>query len=443
MALAGRDVLARAKNGTGKTGAFLIPTLNSIDTTKRSVQALILVPTRELALQTAQIAKDLARHIEGMKVITTTGGTPLREDIVRLQQGVHLIVATPGRLLDLAEKNIARLGACPLLVFDEADKLLSQDQVDKIDRIISFLPGNRQLLLFSATFPYSVKTFKDRYLDHTAYEINLMESLTLRGVTQFYAFVEERAKVHCLNTLFSKLQINQSIIFCNSVQRVELLAKKITELGAPLAPKLSPSHYAAACNECFHPIHPRTPCGRPTWPIHHRHERSRRLLPAPLFLFWRPRRAPTLQGRLLVHVHPQPHGAEGAQRGLPQFPRGALPQSGVFGPLHPRHRHPGRQRRHQLRLSRPCRVLPPPHRPGWTLRPPRRRRQSHHRRSRPSPRPKRPRPRSPATPSGNRHDLYRIEQELGTTIQAIPREIDKSLYVAGIGGAAAGGAAEQ
>ncbi|KAM3567456.1 hypothetical protein VYU27_010398, partial [Nannochloropsis oceanica] len=99
-----------------------------------------------------------------------------------------------------------------------------------LERLLAHCTPNRQIGLFSATFPVAVKTFKDKHIDNP-YEINLMEELTLRGITQYYAFVEERQKVHCLNTLFSKLEINQSIIFCNSVNRVELLAKKITELG--------------------------------------------------------------------------------------------------------------------------------------------------------------------------------------------------------------------
>src|SRR5690349_4233568 len=99
-----------------------------------------------------------------------------------------------------------------------------------LDHVIMKLPRERQILLFSATFPLTVKQFMDKHL-RNPYEINLMEELTLKGVTQYYAFVEEKQKVHCLNTLFSKLDINQSMIFCNSVNRVELLAKKITELG--------------------------------------------------------------------------------------------------------------------------------------------------------------------------------------------------------------------
>merc|ERR1712110_1257233 len=96
--------------------------------------------------------------------------------------------------------------------------------------LLKFCPEDRQILMFSATFPMTILEFKDKYMAD-AHEINLMDELTLKGVTQFYAFVEERQKVHCLNTLFSKLQINQAIIFCNSVTRVELLAKKVTEIG--------------------------------------------------------------------------------------------------------------------------------------------------------------------------------------------------------------------
>lgn len=229
IALTGRDILARAKNGTGKTGAYAIPILERVDTTKDEVQALCVVPTRELALQTSQILIELSKHI-GAKVMVTTGGTNLKDDIMRLYEPVHAIVATPGRILDLMNKNLVKIGKCGILVLDEADKLLSQDFKGMLDSIISHLPNDRQILLYSATFPLSVEQFMKKHL-HNPYEINLMDELTLKGVTQYYAFVQEKQKVHCLNTLFSKLQINQSIIFCNSTQRVELLAKKITELG--------------------------------------------------------------------------------------------------------------------------------------------------------------------------------------------------------------------
>jgi ATP-dependent RNA helicase DDX6/DHH1 len=118
-----------------------------------------------------------------------------------------------------------------MFVLDEADKLLSDEFMPLMDRLVGCCSEERQILCFSATFPQTVKKFKDRWMDECQ-EINLMDELTLDGVTQFYAFVEEKQKVHCLNTLFARLSINQCIIFCNSVNRVELLAKKITEIGS-------------------------------------------------------------------------------------------------------------------------------------------------------------------------------------------------------------------
>ncbi|VDM66317.1 unnamed protein product [Strongylus vulgaris] len=229
-----QDILARAKNGTGKTGAYCIP-------------ALVIVPTRELALQTSQICVELSKHIKlkvslvnlisqslstfiRIWIMVTTGGTDLRDDIMRLNGAVHMVIATPGRILDLMEKGVADMSNCKMLVLDEADKLLSQDFQGILDRLISYLPKERQIMLYSATFPMTVTEFMQKHM-RKPYEINLMEELTLLGVTQYYAYVQEKQKVHCLNTLFRKLQINQSIIFCNSTQRVELLAKKITEIG--------------------------------------------------------------------------------------------------------------------------------------------------------------------------------------------------------------------
>lgn len=229
IALAGRDILARAKNGTGKTAAFTIPALNQINPKSDKVQALILVPTRELALQNSQVAKTLGKHL-GINVMVTTGGTTLRDDIVRLNDAVHVLVATPGRVLDLAGKGVVDFSECPMFIMDEADKLLSPEFTPIIEQLLAHFPADRQILLFSATFPLVVKSFMDKHLKKP-YEINLMDELTLRGITQYYAFVEEKQKLHCLNTLFSKLSINQSIIFCNSTNRVELLARKITELG--------------------------------------------------------------------------------------------------------------------------------------------------------------------------------------------------------------------
>ncbi|KAK5600110.1 putative ATP-dependent RNA helicase ddx6 [Crenichthys baileyi] len=212
IALSGRDILARAKNGTGKSGAYLIPLLERIDLKRDFLQALVIVPTRELALQVSQICIQVSKHMGGVKVMATTGGTNLRDDIMRLDETVHVVIATPGRILDLIKKGVAKVGQVQMIVLDEADKLLSQDFVVMMEEMLGFLPKQRQILLYSATFPLSVQKFMNAHLQKP-YEINLMEELTLKGVTQYYAYVTERQKVHCLNTLFSRLQINQSIIF--------------------------------------------------------------------------------------------------------------------------------------------------------------------------------------------------------------------------------------
>ncbi|KAJ9464036.1 DEAD-box ATP-dependent RNA helicase 8 [Diplonema papillatum] len=239
-ALTGADILARAKNGTGKTGAFLIPGLNKINLKLKKIQVVVLTPTRELALQTSHVAKELGKHLavplgstnekDKIQIMVTTGGTSLQDDIMRLYLPVHLLVATPGRLVDLANKQVTDLKKCELVVLDEADKLLSPEFAPLVAQVLTFLPRSRQILLFSATFPVGVQEFVGEHMTQP-HQVNLMDELTLKGISQFYAFVDGRQKLHCLNSLFGRLQINQSIIFCNSVNRVELLAKKITELG--------------------------------------------------------------------------------------------------------------------------------------------------------------------------------------------------------------------
>ncbi|CAB1321196.1 unnamed protein product [Coregonus sp. 'balchen'] len=159
IALSGRDILARAKNGTGKSGAYLIPMLERIDLKKDYIQAIVMVPTRELALQVSQITIQISKHLGGVKVMATTGGTNLRDDIMRLDETVHVVIATPGRILDLIKKGVAKVDRVQMMVMDEADKLLSQDFVVLIEDIISFLAKGRQILLYSATFPISVQKF--------------------------------------------------------------------------------------------------------------------------------------------------------------------------------------------------------------------------------------------------------------------------------------------
>jgi len=180
-------------------------------------------------MQTSFVIKELGKH-KKIECIVLTGGNPLKEDIYRLYQTVHIIVGTPGRILDLASRSVAKLDACNMLILDEVDKLLSDDFKTIVEQIIDLMPAKKQISLFSATYPVAIRGFQQKHVPDPEF-INLMDELTLKGVTQYYAYLEEKEKLHCLNTLFSKLDINQAIIFCENAKRVELLAKKIAQLG--------------------------------------------------------------------------------------------------------------------------------------------------------------------------------------------------------------------
>lgn len=230
--LEGKNIIGKAKTGTGKTGAYAIPAISMIDKDDPNVQVLVIVPTRELALQTSSTMKKFSAYLK-LEIMSSLGGTSIREDILRLENVVHIIVATPGRILDLAEKEVVDLSTVKIVILDEVDKLLSTHFISVTEQLFGFLKEDVQVLLFSATFPKeTTKEFQKKYVPNPKY-INLMvhDEITLKGVTQYYAYIEEKEKLHCLNTLFSKLQINQCIIFCYSVKRVELLAKKISQSG--------------------------------------------------------------------------------------------------------------------------------------------------------------------------------------------------------------------
>jgi len=213
----------------------VIPIIQLIKTDKKNgnaIQALILVPTRELALQISSTVKEIGKYLN-VQCMVSTGGTDLKEDIHRLRNQstpVHVVVGTPGRVFDLSVKKIMNLSKCGILVLDEADKLLSQDFEKTVENIITKLPYQRQIMLFSATFPSDVRKFQEKYMPNSVMK-NLMKELTLLGITQYYTYIEEKLKLNCLHTLFQKLEINQAIIFCNATIRVKLLAKKVMEMG--------------------------------------------------------------------------------------------------------------------------------------------------------------------------------------------------------------------
>ncbi|KAL0234715.1 hypothetical protein PCE1_001751 [Barthelona sp. PCE] len=229
--LFGKDVLVRAKNGTGKTASFLIPYIERIDIDIFNPQVIIIVPTRELALQTSNVAKELGKFIDGFEVVCTTGGGNWQQDILRFKQKVHMVVATPGRLVSFLRRKIIKTNNLIAVVLDEADKLVSTGFREDIANVFTHLPEH-ETALFSASYPESVGAFVNRFMrsGQDLKKVNLMNELILEGVTQYYGYIDENQKLQCLHFLMTKLQLSQCVIFCNSVRRVELLSRKLTQL---------------------------------------------------------------------------------------------------------------------------------------------------------------------------------------------------------------------
>lgn len=227
-AIEGKDLLVRARNGSGKTASFIIPILNKIDTSK-NLQAVILVPIRELALQISKVIMTLGGGL-GIKSLPLVGGVSLADDIMRLSAGgVHVAIGTPGRFYDLLNKKVCSIEDNPILVFDEADKLLDSHFYTSVYELLQILPRKRQTLLFSATFPASIEGFVRQNMQ-SPLKIKVSDQ-QLRNVKQYLVRVPEEHKLLCLKSLLDVLDIDQCIIYCNMISSVKKLAEKITSFG--------------------------------------------------------------------------------------------------------------------------------------------------------------------------------------------------------------------
>ena len=192
--------------------------------------ALILVPTRELAIQIENLGKAFAKFLNVNISLLIGGNSTAAEDLNKLENNVHIIVGTTGRVKEVIRRKPSILNECRFFVLDEADKLLSNDFQIQIEDLIDKFKNSPQMLMYSATFPVTIRMFKQKYMPK-AEVLNLMEQLMLIGLTHYYILVEERDKIKALNTIYSKLIINQCIIFCGSYTRVEMLANKLKDKG--------------------------------------------------------------------------------------------------------------------------------------------------------------------------------------------------------------------
>lgn len=232
----GRDILAQAQSGTGKTGAFSIGAISRIDAQLKKPQVLVLVPTRELAEQIEYVASSLGTHIP-IQVYAATGGKPLNADLRALERGAQYIVGTPGRIFDLMQRGALQRQHLKVLVMDEADQMLEDRFREQVMCILQQgFPKDTRVALFSATMPTEVIEFAEKLLQNPLRILVPPEEVTLDGIKQYsIELPKEDWKYEVLCDLYQQLNINQAIIYCNKRNRVEWLAEKMSAQGFPLS----------------------------------------------------------------------------------------------------------------------------------------------------------------------------------------------------------------
>ena len=227
----GRDIIAQAQSGTGKTGAFTISTLQLVDFTLLKCQAIILSPTRELAKQTYDVLNSLGGYLSDDDYCKLgVGGTRLSADIGYFKYKQPLIlIGTPGRVYDYIQRGLVKCDNIKLFILDEADELLSQGFTQQIHDIFKCLPSNTQVALYSATMPPEVVEISKKFMKSPIHELVKKEELSLKGIKQFYLEVDEQYKLETLAELYDHISVSQSIVFCNTKKKAIWLAEKMDE----------------------------------------------------------------------------------------------------------------------------------------------------------------------------------------------------------------------
>ncbi|MBI0330770.1 ATP-dependent RNA helicase DbpA [Burkholderia plantarii] len=230
VALAGQDLIAQAKTGSGKTAAFSLALLARLDARRFDVQAMILCPTRELADQVTQEIRRLARAEENVKVLTLCGGTPMRPQTASLEHGAHIVVGTPGRIMDHLERGSLALGALNTLVLDEADRMLDMGFFDDIATVVRQCPTERLTMLFSATYPEGITKLSRQFLRNPK-EIRLEETHDAGKIRQRFYEVTEDERLHAVGLLLNHYRPASTIAFCNTKQQCRDLLDVLTAQG--------------------------------------------------------------------------------------------------------------------------------------------------------------------------------------------------------------------
>ena len=230
LALEGKDVIGQAQTGTGKTAAFGLPTLEKIRTEDQTIQALVIAPTRELAVQSQEELFRFGRS-KGVKVRSVYGGSSIEKQIKALKSGAHIVVGTPGRLLDLIKRKALKLQDIETLILDEADEMLNMGFLEDIEAIISRVPENRQTLLFSATMPEAIKRIGVQFMKDPEHVKIAAKELTTELVDQYYIRVKEQEKFDTMTRLMDVDQPELSIVFGRTKRRVDELTRGLKIRG--------------------------------------------------------------------------------------------------------------------------------------------------------------------------------------------------------------------
>ncbi|TEB39380.1 DEAD-domain-containing protein [Coprinellus micaceus] len=223
----GHDVIAHAQSGTGKTAALSISILQQLDMSIKGTQALILTPLRELAQQIQKVVIALGDYMN-IECHACVGGTNVREDMAKLQEGVHVVVGTPGRVFDMINRRALRTDNIKIFCLDEADEMLSRGFKDQTYKVLQLLPKDTQVVLLSATMPAEVLEVTKKFVRDPVRILVKRDELTLEGIKQFYIAVEkEEWKLDTLCDLYETVTITQAVIFCNTRRKVDWLTEKM------------------------------------------------------------------------------------------------------------------------------------------------------------------------------------------------------------------------
>ncbi|MGH3336064.1 MAG: DEAD/DEAH box helicase, partial [Nocardioides sp.] len=229
--LEGRDVVGLAQTGTGKTAAFALPILSRLDLSQKTPQALVLAPTRELALQVCEAFEKYAAHLRGVRVLPVYGGQGYGVQLSALRRGVHIVVGTPGRIMDHLDKGTLDLTELRFLVLDEADEMLNMGFADDVETILADTPTDKNVALFSATMPAQIRKLSAKYLRDPAEITVRNKTATAANITQRYLIVSYPQKVDALTRILEVENFEGMIVFVRTKHETETLAEKLRARG--------------------------------------------------------------------------------------------------------------------------------------------------------------------------------------------------------------------